>query len=154
MSSRTPTPAIALHLPCIQRPNSSKLPSRLDSGGNPSERPPPPTQTLSAVPRQGWTNPIHNTLQSNNIHQWPTTPRVRVRANPPCGWLGAVVLVLHCVALSREEAPPPFGQLCCAQQQPAQRPPAVYYSASACGKHSSSCPAQSGEYGGRWLSIV
>jgi len=40
-----PTQAIVLYLSCIPSPNSSSKPSRLGSGGSPSEYPPPPTQT-------------------------------------------------------------------------------------------------------------
>jgi hypothetical protein len=52
LSSRAPTPAIALHLSRIHSPDSSSEPRPLGSGGSPNPRPPPPNQTLSSYPWQ------------------------------------------------------------------------------------------------------
>ena len=50
LSSRVPTPAIARYLPCIHCPTCSTMPTRLYSGGSPSERPSPPTRTRLCYP--------------------------------------------------------------------------------------------------------
>ncbi len=88
LRSHAPTSTIASYLSCIHSLTCSTQPSHLDSGGSPSERPPPPTQTLHCDTR-------HHLL----CHRAVCKPCVRARANGRGQWLAAVAVLQLRIAL-------------------------------------------------------